>query len=472
MEAPLDPDDAARFRDLVRERVGLAFPQSRLADVAWAVRKAVADTGLPDAGALFRQLVRQARPHDSLDALVSALNVSETHFFRDHGQIEALERRILPDIVARRRRERRLRIWSAGCSTGEEAYTLAILVHKQLDDLAEWDVRILATDLNGRSLDLARQGVYGRWSFRGVPPQVRETYFVPDGERYRLAPQLRAMVTFEQLNLVDPAPLPLSADPWKADLILCRNVLLYFDADTARAVVGRLGGCLDEQGWLLLSQLEAAKLGGFDGFERDPHGGGADRRAHPVPAGDAPAAPGGRAEAREAPVRAALRPPAPVPASGAAVAPPAPAPADPAEVPPGYGEALRLWREHHPRHALRLLQVEGSHDQLTAPLHYLQGLILLDGGRAEQAMAAFRRCTFADPHFALGYLAQAGLFTRTGNPGRARAALENAARLVAHLDREARVFPGDELRAGALLELVDAQRRLLGAPARTEAVDA
>jgi tetratricopeptide (TPR) repeat protein len=141
-------------------------------------------------------------------------------------------------------------------------------------------------------------------------------------------------------------------------------------------------------------------------------------------------------------------------------------------VPPGYEEALRSWREDGPAAALRRLQVEGAGDQLIAPLHYLEGLILLDRGRADQAMAAFRRCTFADPGFALGYLAQAGLFTRAGEPRRARAALESAARLVAELDREARVFQGDELRAGALRELVDAQRHLLGAPAGQETVDA
>jgi tetratricopeptide (TPR) repeat protein len=139
-------------------------------------------------------------------------------------------------------------------------------------------------------------------------------------------------------------------------------------------------------------------------------------------------------------------------------------------MPVAYREALALWRGERPQEALRRLQLEGSRDQLAAPLHYLEGLILLDGGRAEQALAAFRRCTFADPGFALGHLAQANLLARAGNRRRAAAALEHAAGLVAGLDPEAQVFGGDDLRAGALLELVEAQRQLLGR--QPEAVDA
>jgi chemotaxis protein methyltransferase CheR len=463
---PLDPDEVARFRDLVREQVGLAFPQSRLPDVEWAVRKAVAETGLPDAGALYRLLASHALPHEGLDALVSGLNVSETHFFRDKSQIQALEQRILPEIIGRRRPERRLRVWSAACSTGEEAYTLAILIRRQLPDLGEWDVRILATDLNGRSLERARRGVYGPWSFRGVPPQVMDTYFARAGERYEVAPRIRAMVTFEQANLIDGVPPSSLTDPRKTDLILCRNVLLYFDGETARTVVGRLGECLDDHGWLLLSQVEAA-LGAFDGLEPDAHVGGAFRKVRPAPAEVGhPAPPISR---RHQPTARRAR--ASSPPSRPVVPPLPPTSAGEVRVPAGYEEALRLWRQDRPDDALRRLQVEGSRDQLTAPLHYLQGLILLDEGRADQAMAAFRRCTFADPSFALGHLAQAGLLARAGNRSRARAALENAACLVADLDPGVRVFPGDELRAGAVLELVDAQRQVLRSHTEQAVVD-
>jgi len=460
MREPLGPGDVARFRDLVRERVGLSFPASRLGDVEGAVQRAVAETGLADAGALYQALADRTGRPDALDALVSALNVSETHFLRDRKQVEALARRVLPELVARRRRRRRLRIWSAACSTGEEAYTLAILLSQQLPDLAEWDVRILATDVNGRALEQARRGSYGPWSFRGVPPAVKQAWFVPDGERFRVTPRIRAMVTFERLNLVAPVAAWSSADPWDSDLLLCRNVLLYFDGATARAVVGRLAACLADDGRLLLSQLEAA-LGSFDGLEPDARGGGAFRKAPPSTAPAAPAPPS--PPPPDAPAAGRRRDPG-RPSRGAAAAPPVPAL-------PAYEAARRLWRDGRPDDALRRLRLEGSRGRLTASLHYLEGLILLDAGRADEALAAFRRCTFADPGFALGHLAQANLFTRAGNRGRALAALESTAGLVAGLDPTARVFAGDELRAGALLELVDAQRQVLGLPAAPGAVD-
>jgi chemotaxis protein methyltransferase CheR len=468
MSGPLGPAEVARFRDLVRERVGLSFPASRLSDVEGAVHRAVTETGLPDAGALYQALADRTGGPEALDALVSALNVSETHLLRDRNQIEALERRVLPELIARRRRQRRLRVWSAACSTGEEAYTLALLVSQQLPDLADWDVRILATDVNGRALERARRGCYGPWSFRGVPPRVKQAWFVADGDRFRVAPRIRALVTFERLNLVDPITAWSPVDPWNTDLLLCRNVLLYFDGATARAVVGRLGACLADDGRLLLSQVEAA-LGSFDGLAPDANGGGVFAKAPPAPT------PAARAPAAAARTRTPPPPPPVAPAAGrrdpgrpsrdrdAAVPPPAPAL-------PAYEAAVALWRDGRPGDALRRLRLEGSRGRLTAPLHYLEGLILLDAGRADEALAAFRRCTFADPGFALGHLAQANLFTRAGKRGRALAALESTAGLVAGLDPAARVFAGDELRAGALLELVDAQRQLLR-PATPEAVD-
>jgi chemotaxis protein methyltransferase CheR len=488
MRAPLDPGDVVRLRDLVRERVGLSFPQSRLPDVEWAVRKTLAETGLPDAAALYRLLTQRARHQEPLDALVSALNVSETHFHRDRSQIRALSERILPEIILRRRSQRRLRLWSAACSTGEEAYTLAILVCQQLPDLADWDVRILASDVNGRTLERARGGVYGPWSFRGVPQNVKHTWFVPEGDRYRVAPQLRAMVRFEQVNLVDDAPAWSPAEPWDYDLILCRNVLLYFDGSTARTVVGRLGACLDDHGWLLLSQVEAG-LDLVDASAMQPRGGGAFAKVPSPPRAATPTPPRAAGPAtpravdsleRHQPASATLPHRGAEPGEGALEAALG---SEALEAPPGtgaldggtgmpvaYREALALWRGKRPQEALRRLQLEWSHDQLAAPLHYLEGLILLDEGRAEQALAAFRRCTFVDPGFALGHLAQANLLARAGNRRRAATALEHAAGLVAGLDPEAQVFGGDDLRAGALLELVEAQRQLLGR--QPEAVDA
>src|SRR6266540_3023087 len=195
-------EDLARFRALVLERTGMAVPQSRQVDLERAVQRAVREAGVEDAASLYRSLQPGAGT-GALEALVSALNVNETYFFRDANQVEALERHILPQLIASHQPERRLRLWSAGCSTGEEAYTLAILLDSLLPDVRHWDVLILATDVNGRSLERASQGVYGEWSFRGVPSAVRAKYFARSGGRYEVAPRLREMVTFAELNLVE-----------------------------------------------------------------------------------------------------------------------------------------------------------------------------------------------------------------------------------------------------------------------------
>jgi chemotaxis protein methyltransferase CheR len=460
-----DPTGMARFRDLIRARTGMTLPESRTPDVTRAVRRAAADSDVPDADALYELLLGGAGGSAPLDALVAALNVGETHLFRDAVQVQALERRILPEVIVRRRRERRLRLWSAGCSTGEEAYTLAILVERLLPDLADWDVLIRATDINGRSLERARRGVYGAWSFRGVPPLVRTSCFTRRGDGFEVAPSLRAMVTFAQLNLsenVYPSP---TTDTGAMDLILCRNVLMYFDEAGGRAVVGRLRDALDDRGWLLVSQVEAG-LDLFDGLAQDAAGTAVYRRVRP-----APPAPEARQEGHAAPGAAAGPPEAPARRSP----PPSrrrPPPARDAEDPAArtaHEDVLRLWSAGLPEAAIRRLEAMTESRPLAAPLHYLHGLILLDGDRTADALAAFRRCTYADPEFALGHLAQAGLLAGMRRRGRALAALETTARLVAGLEPDALLLQGDGLAVGDVLELIAAQRELLALPGAAKA---
>lgn len=447
--------DLARFRDLLRARTGMTLSASRSADLERAVRRAAAESGVADADALY-ELLLTGPSSGPLDALVSGLNVSETHFFRSAGQIEALKQRILPELIARRRPARRLRLWSAGCSTGEEPYTLAILLARLLPDLAEWDVLILATDINGRSLERARRGVYGAWSLRGTSALALAPYLTPRGPRFEVAPSIRAMVTFAALNLAEDVYPSVANDTTELDLVLCRNVLLYFDEEGARAVVRRLRDALTEGGSLLVSPTEVG-LGVFDGLTQDVPGTATYRKAEPQQA------PIGGRQREQAGVRRAAQP---LPAAPARSRRPsarlrAASPADPATA---HAEALALWRAGHAQTALQQLEAMTESHPLAAPLHYLHGLILLDAERAEEALAAFRRCTYADPACALGHLSQAGLFARAGLRGRALAALENAARLVDELDSDTVLSLGGDVRVGDILELIASHRQLLADP--------
>ena len=196
--------------------------------------------------------------------LEAEITVGETFFFRYAEQFNALRATILPALIAARASERVLRIWSAGCSTGAEAYSLAILVHELLGDArSDWRVSILGTDISVEALATARAAEYGRWALRTMPPEERLRYFTrlpaaPGIRReggYALRPEYRGSVRFERgnlLTLVDPGPP--QGEPF--DLILCRNVLIYFDARTVAAVVRGLGRRLRPEGWLLLGHAE------------------------------------------------------------------------------------------------------------------------------------------------------------------------------------------------------------------------
>ncbi|MCJ2061684.1 protein-glutamate O-methyltransferase CheR [Methylobacterium sp. J-088] len=204
--------------------------------------------------------------------LEAEITVGETFFFRYAEQFQALRERILPALIAARASERTLRIWSAGCSTGAEPYSLSILVQELLGDaLPNWRVSILATDISAEALATARAAEYGRWALRTMPPAERLRYFTrlppaPGIRReggYALRPEFRGLVRFERGNLLTLAD-PQAQDGERFDLILCRNVLIYFDARTVAAVVRGLGRRLRPDGWLLLGHAEPSPA--FAGF--------------------------------------------------------------------------------------------------------------------------------------------------------------------------------------------------------------
>jgi chemotaxis protein methyltransferase CheR len=206
-------------------------------------------------------------------SVLEAITTDETSFFRDGPPFEALAGEILPGLLARRAGERRLRLWSAGCSTGQEAYSLALLLADRFPALIGWDVLIHATDFSREMVARAGAGWYsGLEAGRGLPDSLRDRYFEPDGAGWRAGPALRRLVRAAGLNLAEPWPsLPLF------DVILLRNVLIDFDAATARLVLARARRVLRPDGVLLLGSAEMAALDDA-GWERFPVGGSAALR--------------------------------------------------------------------------------------------------------------------------------------------------------------------------------------------------
>lgn len=236
---------------LIKQRTGL--------DVATQFR-ADLDTILHDlAKGDLEQYMADLRASDESappwQALMRALTISETYFFRDSAPFQLLRQHILPNIILERRHHKRLElnVWSAGCSTGEEAYSIAILLYELLPDLDGWTIRLKASDINNQTLQIARRGVYREWAFRHTSAGFQARYFDPVPGGWQIKPHIQRMPSFSQSNLLNEVPRP------QFDIIFCRNVLLYFASDFTKEVETLVFESLIPGGWLILGQSEAIR---------------------------------------------------------------------------------------------------------------------------------------------------------------------------------------------------------------------
>jgi chemotaxis methyl-accepting protein methylase len=229
---------------LIETNTGLRLNTAQITDLSVMLEKLAISqqTSAPD-------LVRAFQEGQNLELLAelqTKFTVSETHFYRIAPQIEVLKKTILPELIKRNQSRQKLRFWSAGCSSGEEVYTLLILL-EEIGGVQNWDVKVLGTDLNPLVIELARAGSYGHWSFRDTPLSIIERFFELSAGKYQLRDDLRTRATFEIHNLL----VPLDANQM-FDLILCRNVTIYFSAVTAQVVYQNLSAQLLPGGWLIL----------------------------------------------------------------------------------------------------------------------------------------------------------------------------------------------------------------------------
>ncbi len=249
----LGPVEFRLLRDLIHEHCGIRYRDDLRYLMQRRLAPRLAAHGLPDFGAYHRFLRYDASRRAELEAAAEALTTNETYFFREPEQLRSFSGEILPALAARNARSRRLRIWSAGCSTGEEAYTVAILVRES--GLFEgWDVGVFGCDIARRVLSVARAGAYGEHAFRATDPQRVRRWFRPQGGRWVVDESLRALVGFGHMNLLDEATQSAVAC---ADVVFCRNVMIYFDLSARRRVVGSFHRKLAEGGFLLLGHSES-----------------------------------------------------------------------------------------------------------------------------------------------------------------------------------------------------------------------
>jgi chemotaxis protein methyltransferase CheR len=251
--ARLSNDLYMLFRDLLLRRSGLFYPEHKREDLEHGLILAMKACG----ARTFDDLYGQALSDETVwEAILIHLTIGETSFFRNKPQFDALRNEIVPDLLERRSMLHNLRIWSAGCATGEEPYSLAILLSETIPNLSEWHITILATDINPNFLERARQALYGNWSFREISEAIKTRYFTPEQNRWRLKPEIRSMVLFNRLNLIEPVYPSIITGTSALDMIICRNVTIYFDEQTTRQIVNRFYHALSPGGWLIVGHSE------------------------------------------------------------------------------------------------------------------------------------------------------------------------------------------------------------------------
>lgn len=248
----ISDNDYIAFRDLIKERTGMLISDTRRDVLTRVLRENVKSLQHHDLDRYLGCLQAARTDSELWDELIRKLTINETYFFRHPEQIEVLRKNILPDLVARHWADHSLYIWSAGCATGEEPYTVAILLRQLLPDINKWRILILATDINRQALKVAEAGQYREWSFRDTDPAFRETYFKKKKDRYCLDPEICKMVTFSYLNLAEDRYPSLTNHTSHLDMIICRNVSIYLPQNITGHIIGRFYRCLSTGGWLML----------------------------------------------------------------------------------------------------------------------------------------------------------------------------------------------------------------------------
>lgn len=256
IEEPLKmSDDTFRLiRDFIRNYCGIYFDDGSKFLLEKRLSRRVENYLLNNFEDYYHFLMYDKRRDEELTSVIEILTVNETYFFREFSQLKALSDEIIPEIGERKKDRKRLRIWSAGCATGEEPYTIAILIlEKNL--MPEWEIEILGSDINQRVLHAARRGIYRKNAFRSIDDYYIRKYFTDEGEgNYRIVDPVRSLVNFSLLNLVDPFKVRFVG---KMDVIFCRNVIIYFDRDTKKKVINNFYDRLTEEGYLLLGHSES-----------------------------------------------------------------------------------------------------------------------------------------------------------------------------------------------------------------------
>jgi chemotaxis protein methyltransferase CheR len=409
----LSDEEFAQLRSLLARSAGLVFDEARRDSVAYCVAERLRATGATDVASYLTLLGGASERQHLLDEVT----IQETHFFRNPPQIRALRKYVIPELIKQADgRGRRIRIWSAGCSTGEEPYTIAMLLRELLPSTDGWDVKVIATDVSARALEAARRGRYGERAVQMASPADLARFFTTRGDGYYdVRPEIRELVEYRHQNLVTD-PVPFAVDEG-VDLVLCRNVTIYFSRETTRELMTRLHACLRDGGYLFLGHSETL----WQVSE--------DFRLVPLGTGDSAAFVYRRIDEARVDRRGSVLPDRRTKDEGP---------------PPEKPERRSLSRRNRTSVpaarplapssavAVRSALADGRYDDAVVaagdlatgePLnpmgHYLRGLALVSTGQDDAALVDLRKAVYLDPGSGLAHFLLAGALHRLGDPAAA-----------------------------------------------------
>jgi len=243
-----------QLRDLVYEKSGMFFNDGRKYLLESRMENRMKALGLEKFEDYYYLLKYSPEGEVEFRALFDEITINETSFFRNPPQMKVFQEHILPEFL-RFKRFKQLKIWSAGCSTGEEPYTLAILVLEVLGvKVSQWFVDILGVDISRTVLERAQKGEYGEYTLRHMPPDLVQKYFLKEGPIWRVKDEVKKLLRFEEMNLADPAQIRRVRG---MDIIFCRNVLIYFDMEVKKRVVASFYDSLNPGGYLFIGHSES-----------------------------------------------------------------------------------------------------------------------------------------------------------------------------------------------------------------------
>jgi len=451
----------------VRQRVGWRIPEKDYPKLAKVVSERMAVHHLSRQDDYVTMLLADGIvSQGEWRELVNRLTVQESYFFRDKGQFSLLRERILPELIRRNELRRSLRIWSAGCSSGEEPYSIAMLLEDLLPrQKGLWQVCILGTDINEAALLKAQRAVYARWAFRGVPSEVLERFFTPLRQEWQLSPHIRAKVQFQAGNLyVDSFPDRLKG-LHDFDLILCRNVFIYLHEDAVMSIIRKFAGCLSQGGYLLTAhtELQGVTLKGFTvrvfpgavmyQYQGESPGGRPEEMKLSLPQVVTGIAANSQFQTRPARISSATVGQSPV-LSDISGPPAKPMEREPQE----RTELLMAARAHANQgryeEAARTARQAIEMDATVGPAYFLLAQIAAHQGQVDEALAMFRRTIYLDPCNVAAYLELASLYEQLNHPRRAKKMRVAALDLLAAMPPGQMVEPYEPMMAGELAVFV------------------